>query len=339
MNKKRALVLCPGRGSYARPCLGSLAGIDSPSLKHFDQFRAARKQPTITEMDSATRFSSRLHVAGENASILTAGISLADLDQINHDLVNIVGVCGNSMGWYTALGYAKALPLIQCAQLIDTMGAYQINNVMGGQLLYPLVDAEWRIADNLQIVRKTLSEIDDLYWSIKLGGQAVLGGTEAALKAAKDMLPPLEQGTFTFPLQLPLHSAFHTPIMANTARQAADDLSDLNWKAPEVPLIDGDGMVWRPRSSDPTAIRSYTLGRQIVAPFDFSKMLTSALGNFAPDIIILPGPGSNLGSAVAQVLIQMGWQGIRSKTDFLKRQEQNPIVISMRWADQRALVT
>src|SRR5690606_27109538 len=104
----------------------------------------ARGLPTVTALDAAERYSNRLHVAGEHASLLTAACSLADAADLDRDRYEVVGVVGNSMGFYTALAVADALPLPDAVRLIDTMGAYQESNVLGGQILYPLVDEAWR---------------------------------------------------------------------------------------------------------------------------------------------------------------------------------------------------
>ena len=336
---KRALILCPGRGSYSRASLNSLQGMTAESLEPLEALRRATGQPTVRELDAAPRYSSRLHLAGENASILTAGITLADLDQLDPARVRPVAVCGNSMGWYTALGYAGALTLPQCARLIETMGQYQAGNVIGGQIVYPLTGADWCLDDaRLAAVEAAVAEIDGLYWSIRLGGQAVLGGTEDALRAAAEHLPPVTAGQYTYPLRLPTHSAFHTPLLAETALRAQQDLSDLVFTAPRLPLIDGTGRIWRPRLSDGQEIAAYTLGPQVDAVYDFTAMLRTALREYAPELIILPGPGSSLGGAIAQTLIAEGWQGLHSKADFTARQSEDPILVSMRWADQRPLV-
>ena len=335
----RALVLCPGRGSYSRAELGSLQGRDSAALDAFDALRAARGLPGPRELDAAARFSPRQHIAGEHASILTAGATLADIEAIDRDRFDLVGVVGNSMGWYTALGASGALSLEDCGRLIDTMGAYQADHVVGGQIVYPLVDDDWRPdAERRAAVDAAVATIDDLHWSIHLGGQAVLGGSDAALKAATAALPQVPGKGLTFPLRLPLHSAFHTPLMADTRARAEAKLAGLGWRAPALPLVDGRGARWRPAFTHTGALRDYTLGHQVTEAFDFTGMLRTALGELAPDVILLPGPGSNLGGAVAQVLVALGWQGIGSKADFLARQEQDPIVLAMGRPDQRAAV-
>jgi hypothetical protein len=46
------------------------------------------------------------------------------------------------MGFYTALHAAGALELLEAARLVETLGHYQAGRVIGGQLVYPLVDDE-----------------------------------------------------------------------------------------------------------------------------------------------------------------------------------------------------
>ena len=126
--------------------------------------------------------------------------------------------------------------------------------------------------------------------------------------------------------------------MQNTAIQAQHDLSNLLWKTPQTPLIDGYGQLWRPLVSSPDDIAAYTLGNQIFDTYHFSKMVQNAVSLLAPDKIVLLGPGSNLGGAVVQSLIESGWYGIRNKEDFLQRQQKNPILLSMGRSEQRALL-
>ncbi len=335
----RCVVICPGRGSYSKNTMGCLTGIQSEKLTISNHYRSEVGRPTVTEMDNSEKFRSSLHIAGENASILTAGISAADFDQISNNW-DIVGVCGNSMGWYTALGLGGALEFNQTVHLIETMGQYQKKNIIGGQIVYPLVDEDWKmLAERLAHVNEAIRTIPDLHWSIKLGGQAVLGGTNSALEQAIEQLPEIQQNKIVFPLRLPLHSAFHTPLMTNTHRQAIRDLFELPMRTPKIPLIDGQGKIWRPKACNSEELLEYTLGIQVVEQYDFTKMIKSVLTHFAPDKLILLGPGSNLGSATAQVLIQEEWRGIKSKKEFLAIQKEDPFILSMGREDQRTMTT
>ena len=337
---KRAVLVCPGRGSYSRESLGMLQDLSSPALARLDKFRASHGAATPTDIDGAERFSSRKHIAGEHASLLTAACTLADIDQIDSDAIQIVGACGNSMGWYTTLAASGVLTLEEAAELIDTLGGYQAEELIGGQLVYPFYDEEWHIDPTLSAqVSACVDGHPGLHWSILLGGQAVLGGTEEGIAHAVEALPALESKGIKFPLRLPLHAAFHTPLMVGTAERARADLAHLNWRKPEWPIVDGHGHLWHPHHADPSAIRDYTLGPQITEMFDFTVMLRSLLGETGPDHIILPGPGSNLGGAIAQVLIELGWSQIHSRSQFLERQQQDPVLLALSRPEQRARVT
>ena len=78
----RALLVCPGRGSYQKAHLGMLQD-PHPVIEALDSFRSEMGRPTLTELDAAERFSASRHVAGENASLLTFGASARDMTPIS----------------------------------------------------------------------------------------------------------------------------------------------------------------------------------------------------------------------------------------------------------------
>ena len=105
-----------------------------------------------------------------------------------------------------------------------------------------------------------------------------------------------------------------------------------------LPMVDGRGAVWTPNAYDPDKLYDYTLGHQINRAYDFTAAVRSAVREFAPDRIIIPGPGTTLTSAIAQALIAMDWRGLRGKSDFMDRQKQDPLILSMAMPEQRAMV-
>ena len=135
-----------------------------------------------------------------------------------------------------------------------------------------------------------------------------------------------------------MHSAFHTPLLQQASDKAKIDLHNMVWNHPRYPLIDGLGNVSYPWTTAPQDIKEYTLGAQVVQTYQFRIMIQHALSLLAPDRIVLLGPGSNLGGAIAQSIIDIGWYGIHSKQDFLHRQETNPILLSMGRPEQRKRV-
>ena len=70
----------------------------------------------------------------------------------------------------------------------------------------------------------------------------------------------------------------------------------------------------------------------------FTASVRVAIKEFAPEKLILLGPGQSLGGAVGQSLIQNHWLDINSKSDFLKQQKKDPFVLAMGREDQRQLV-
>ncbi|HEY2481196.1 MAG TPA: hypothetical protein VGI30_03210, partial [Caulobacteraceae bacterium] len=101
---------------------------------------------------------------------------------------------------------------------------------------------------------------------------------------------------------------------------------------------DGAGRIWRPHATEPAALWNYTLGEQVVATYDFTSAIRVAVREFAPDRLIVLGPGETLGSAVAQSLIAARWRGLDSKAAFSAAQDADAPLLAMGRADQRAKV-
>jgi hypothetical protein len=104
-------------------------------------------------------------------------------------------------------------------------------------------------------------------------------------------------------------------------------------------MVDGRGHIWRPFASGADPLHRYTFATQILEPYDFSRALQVTVKEYAPDRIILLGPGDTLGGAIAQALIAIEWRGLRSKGDFQEMQASSPFLLAMGREDQRALVT
>lgn len=329
--------MCPGRGSYGASELGSLPAAH-PVVDELDGYRRSLGRTPLSELDRAPRFSARLHVAGENASLLTFACSAVDLAALDPAKAEPVGVIGNSLGWYTALYAAGALELAAAARLVETFGHWQADGVVGGQLIYPVMDEEWRPVAELSSAAERALRLEGVFASIRLGGSIVFGATEDGIRRLREVLPPIARGGRDYPLQLPLHSAFHTPLMAATAERAERELHDLPFRSPRVSLVAGDGRVHRPWAS-PDSLRAYTLRDQVVRTFDFTTCLLTAVGELGPEAIVVTGPGDTLGAPIAQALIGCRWRGLRDRRDFLEAQAgPKPLVISMARPAQRALV-
>lgn len=340
---KTAVVVCPGRGTYNKTELGYLGKHfpDAAMIASFDAVRRAAGQPTLGELDGAEKFSIATHTRGDNASALIYAATLGDFLSIDAEAIEIVAVTGNSMGWYSALACAGALSPVDGFVVANTMGSLMQQALIGGQLIYPFVDDDWRPQPARRAALLALTdEIDArpdhaLRLSIDLGGMLVLAGDEAGLAAFERAVEPVQQ---RFPMRLGNHAAFHTALMAPVAAAGREKLPASLFGQPRLPLIDGRGAIWRPKASAPEALRSYTLGAQVTETYDFTRAVTVAAREFAPDLFIVTGPGATLGGAVAQSLILAGWRGMGGKDDFKMAQEKSPLLCSMGMPDQRAAV-
>ena len=199
------------------------------------------------------------------------------------------------------------------------------------------MDESWREIPGKRAELLALTdEIPGLSLSIDLGGMIVFAGDGPALDEAEKRLPPAQE---RYPMRLHNHAAFHTKLQEPVSIKGKERLPREMFRMPQIPLIDGRGAVWSPRATDTAALWEYTLGHQVVEPYDFTRAIAVGVKEFTPDTIIILGPGTTLGGAVAQSLISIDWQGLASKEDFLARQKSNPLVLSMGMEEQRKLVT
>ena len=344
-DNQTALLVCPGRGTYGKAELGYLKRFHADKgelIGRFDRLRAERGQPTISELDGSERFSPALHTRGDIASPLIFAASYADYLAIDRSRFEVAAVTGNSMGWYTALAVGGAVDAEHGFRIIDAMGENSQAGDAGGQVLLTLVDEEWKAIPGLRgdvlALAASIGARDgcSLFVSIELGGMIVFAGNEAGLAALTAEAPP---NPARDPLRLVNHGPFHTPLMAGSSERALAQLPAAWFGPPQVPMIDGRGHVWRRFASRPEAMHDYTFVAQILETYDFTRAVQVAVKEYAPDRIILLGPGDTLGGAIAQALIAIEWRGLKSKSDFQAMQSKEPFLISMGREEQRALVT
>lgn len=333
---KRAVVLCPGRGSYTDASLGSLPA-DHPWVAEAESLRRellGDDAPGLVELDTAERFRPAVHLKPSNVSPLIYLCTLLDAERAlaAHD---VVAVGGNSLGWYTALAVAGAVSFADGFTIVQRVSRLQEDAADGGQLVYPRVTEDWLVdSERCAAIDRALAAAgDEAAPSIELGGYAVLAGTRAGLKTLEAELPPLTMGRVSYPVRLAQHGPYHTPFVRGVAERARADLASVTFGAPRIALVDGQGAVHGPSSADVAWLADYTLGAQLTTPFDFTATVRTALREFAPERLVLPGPGNSLGGVCGQVMLAEGWAGQRTRADFDSRQAGPDAVLeSMRRA-------
>ena len=335
MDKKRIVVVCPGRGSYTRETSGYLDKYGEAAKEHIiwmDQRREKDDMQSISSLDSEP-FKSRIHMAGENASTLIFACSMSDYLSIDTEKYEIVSIVGNSMGWYTALSLGNAISPKAGYELIHRMGSMMKNQIIGGQVIYPIVDDDWIINTKKKTETISLLKNTGCFLSIELGGYLVIGGEKTCLDLLLKQLPKKDK----YPFQLPFHAAFHTPLLKSISEKAFSLIPQKLFQKPSIPIVDGQGKIWSPYSTSPRLLFEYTLREQVISVFDFTRAISVALKEFCPEKILLLGPGNSLGGAIGQIIVEHGWNGIHSKNDFIMQQKKDPFLISIGIEEQRKL--
>ena len=333
--KKRTLVVAPGRGTYNKSELGTLARAHSNKIdliNQFDTYRSDSGQEKISVLDGATRFSTSKFTRGDKASPLIFACGFADFLSIDPNLYEIVAITGNSMGWYTALACAGDVSTMGGFKIANTMGTLMQKSLIGGQIIYPFVDTNWvpmpGVKENvLNIIEEiNFRENHFLTVSIELGGMLVLAGDDTGLRAFEAEVPVIQE---RFPMRLVNHAAFHSALQKPVVAQGRAELSQELFSQPEVPLIDGRGKIWYPKACSLPDLYNYTLGHQIIETYNFSTAVSTAAFEFMPDSIIILGPGTSLFGATAQALVMSGWRNLNSKEDFKSREQSEQLIVSL----------
>lgn len=327
---RRVAFLCPGRGSYTERSLRSLPAAD-PLVRAAEELRTSYELESLVALDSAARFEPARHLRPANAAALIYVCTLLDARAVLAR-ERVVCVGGNSLGWYSALAVSGALSFEDGFRLVQEMALLQEQGEPGGQVIYPLVDEDWRRSQAAEetVARLVASAPGEVFPSIRLGGYTVLAGTPAGVARLLRELPPVRLGAASYPFRLAQHGPYHTELASSVAERAREQLARLEFRAPACTLIDGRGARFTPAATDVAALREYTLGAQVDTPYDFTASVRVATLDFAPERLVLAGPGNTLGGVCAQVLIALGWRGLGSRGDFERLQAgEAPVVESL----------
>jgi malonyl CoA-acyl carrier protein transacylase len=335
----RSVLVLPGRGAYTSSTLGTIPAAH-PLVARAEAIRAELGLDSLLALDAADTFEAAVHLRPANAAPLIFLGALLDAERAANDY-RVVAIIGNSLGWSTALAVAGALDFDAAFRLVQGVALLQEEaeaaGITGGQLIYPRVDADWRpVEAYAAAVEAALTNGDadghtdtTAFPSVDLGAYVVLAASDAGIDRLLEKLPPVTVGERQFPLRLAFHGPYHTPLLASVAEAATDRFAGLDWRAPDVTLIDGRGVRFTPWATDPADLARYTLGEQIVTPYGFASSVRVALREYAPDVLVLTGPGNTLGGVVGQLSVAEGYRGLRTRADFETWQAgDRPLVLS-----------
>jgi hypothetical protein len=244
----------------------------------------------------------------------------------------VVAVLGNGAGWLAALACAGVISEEAALRITRWLAAVAAAGPAPDRAIYPLTDAAWRPDAGLRadLEAAIAAAGGAVRLSADLGAYAVLDGSPGGIDALIEALPAVRAGDRHYPLRLPSRGPGASPLVAGEADRLRDEVAAIDWRMPDMTLIDGRGVRHTPWSADPAALRDYTLAARLAETDDVASALHVALREQAPDVIVVAGRSGILGAVCGQLVVAEGYHAVRSRRSFVERQRRRPIVLSMR---------
>jgi len=227
----------PGQGSQAVGMGRGLAEAFAPAREAFEEVDEALKQRLTRLMFEGPE--SELTLT-ENAQPALMAVSLAVIRVIEREggvrlADRIAFVAGHSLGEYSALAAAGALPLGETARLLKRRGrAMQEAVPVGAGAMAALLGADLAAATAIAEAAATETREVCTPANDNAPGQVVISGSKAAVERAIALAA--ERGIKRSVL-LPVSAPFHCPLMQPAADIMAEALGEAALVNPSVPLV------------------------------------------------------------------------------------------------------
>ncbi len=241
----------PGQGSQAVGMGKALADLFPEARAVFGEVDDALGQSLSTLMFEGPEAELTLTANAQPALMAVSLAALAVLRaEAGLDLARDAAfVAGHSLGEYSALAAAGALPLSATARLLRLRGeAMQKAVPVGAGAMAALLGAEPETAAAIAAEAATASEVCQVA-NDNGGGQVVVSGAKAAVERAIEIAKG--QG-IKRAILLPVSAPFHCAMMQPAAEAMAAALAEAPLRAPLVPLV---ANVTAQPVTDPATIR------------------------------------------------------------------------------------
>lgn len=226
-----------------------------------------------------------------NAQLSTYVISALIAEAVRSAGVNAAHVAGHSLGEYTALGAAGALPLDVGARLVATRGeAMRVASSTNPGTMVAIVGLE------VESVEAACRESGGDVWvaNDNAPGQVVIAGAADAIEAAAAMAK--ERGARR-PIPLQVAGAFHTPYMAPAQAPLDEAVGGVEFVDPvATPWANVDAAAHRSAADWPDL-----LSRQLCSPVRWRSQIAS-MAAAGVDTFVEIGPGSVLCGMVKRIV-------------------------------------
>jgi len=222
-----------------------------------------------------------------NAQLATFVLSLVILDAVERVGLSPAACAGHSLGEYSALVAAGALPFGEGAALVMARGDAMAR---AGEDAPGTMAAFIGISDDDAEAACHRAEGDVWVANYNAPGQVVIAGTSDAVAAASEVARELGARRV---LPIPVSGAFHTPLMAAARPALKKALGDVSFSAPEVPVVANvDARV----HSDPAEWRGL-LSAQLCGPVRWRQTVETLSGLGATSLVEIGAGGVLTGLA------------------------------------------
>lgn len=224
-------------------------------------------------------------------ALLTA--SVAYLEALNEKGFTADYVAGHSLGEYSALVAAGVLSYEDAVRLVRLRGQFMEEAVPGGQGAMAAVLGADREA--LGELCKKISEESGIVElaNVNCPGQIVVSGSQAGVNAVVERVKEAG-GKRAIPLEV--SGPFHSSMMKAAAERLADELNNVTFNAPTVPVVVN---VTAAPVTDPEEIRQL-LVRQVYSPVLWQDSIEWLIAN-GVDTIFEIGSGSVLAGLIRKI--------------------------------------
>ncbi len=225
-------LMFPGQGSQAPGMGKSLSESSQAANQVFDTVSEAVERDV---REVCFGFDEETLRQTENAQIalFTCGVAASQALKESLPDVAIRGVAGHSVGEYAALVAAGVLSVSDGAKLVQRRGEIMAaaGQVQPGSMAAVIgLDRDGAEA----LCKAASSEGECVVANDNCPGQLVISGDKAAITKAVEI--GKEHGAKRV-LELNVSGAFHSPLMAESAKQMAEALKEVEFGAPRVPVF------------------------------------------------------------------------------------------------------
>lgn len=246
----------PGQGSQKIGMLSDIAKQHEELLETFDQ---ASEQLGYDLWD-LSQYGSEDEISQTEITqplLLTASVAVW---RLWNSLGGVMpsAVAGHSLGEWSALVCADVLDLNDAVKLVRKRGQYMQTAVPAGKGAMSAIIG----LDDEKIVQACVSAAEGQVVSavnFNAPGQVVIAGEKEAVERAN--LACKDAGAKRA-LPLPVSAPFHTSLMQHAADHLADDIAEVEFRAPKLEIIHNVGL---DAEQDPQAIKQRMI-EQITAP-------------------------------------------------------------------------